>query len=265
VPAPEAPAVQPIARATERERSTYEIKRNDTLLTIAQQVGTTPEELAFENGMTPEAAIYIGQKLILPEAPARISYSDEGIPMIDVAEVASSSEASDIGGPSVPTIDADTAAKVMGREPIQQASIPVRRVTSFSDPVADVRDELARDTVAAMGDAPSTKFAWPVHGEVYRLDAGQVEIDADGEADVSASAAGKVVHVERGPVGVLVVIEHDNGWRSLTVGLDYSEVRPGETVEQGTMIGKASRDHRVRFELRDAEAGVADALTQLRG
>ena len=66
-------------------------------------------------------------------------------------------------------------------------------------------------------------------------------------------------------MGVLVVIEHDNGWRSLTVGLDYSAVRPDERVEQGDKIGNASREHRVRFELRDAGADVADALEQLRG
>jgi len=66
-------------------------------------------------------------------------------------------------------------------------------------------------------------------------------------------------------MGVLVVIEHANGWRSLTVGLDYSAVRPGEVVAQGGMIGKSGRDHRVRFELRDAGAGHADTLKQLRG
>jgi murein DD-endopeptidase MepM/ murein hydrolase activator NlpD len=66
-------------------------------------------------------------------------------------------------------------------------------------------------------------------------------------------------------MGVLVVIEHDNGWRSLTVGLDYSAVRPGETVTQGSAIGVASRDHRVRFELRDADAQIADSLSELRG
>ena len=109
------------------------------------------------------------------------------------------------------------------------------------------------------------QFAWPVHGEVYRLGTGPVEIDAVGNTPVAASASGKVVHVERGAKGVLVVIEHDNGWRSLTVGLDYSAVRPDDRVRQGDVIGKASRDHRVRFELRDADAGVADVLGQLRG
>ena len=245
LPAPAQAAPQPIDRASERFTGAYEIKRGDTLLTIANRIGTTPEELAFENGMTPEAKIYIGQKLMLPKPPAsaELAYEFDTPDLATIAFV-SDAEGNDLDGNAVPVITADIADVVTERMPIQRASIPIRRATTSGDPA---------------------KFAWPVHGEVYRLDAGQVEIDARGNAPVAASAAGKVVHVERGAMGVLVVIEHDNGWRSLTVGLDYSAVRPDARVEQGDTIGKASREHRVRFELRDADAGVADALDQLRG
>lgn len=241
LPVPPSPQLQIVDRASEREVSTYEIKRGDTFLTIAQRVGTTPETLAFENGFTPDAKIYIGQKLILPTAKTKNRFANETVANV---EVVPADQVSDIGGDTVPVISAEAGDFVTERMPIQRASIPTRRATTSGDPA---------------------KFAWPVHGEVYRLDAGQVEIEAAGNTPVSASAAGKVVHVERGAMGVLVVIEHDNGWRSLTVGLDYSAVRPDTRVAQGDMIGKSSRDHRVRFELRDADASVADVLNQLRG
>ncbi len=237
---------QAIDRASEREASTYEIKRGDTFLTIAQRVGTTPEALAFENGFTPEAKIYIGQRLILPPRPASstqgLEYENVSLAAVEVDGVMA--ESSVIGGATVPVVDAAFIDTITESMPIQRASIPTRRATTSGDPA---------------------EFSWPVHGEVYRLDGGQVEIDAALNARVAASAAGKVVHVERGEMGVMVVIEHDNGWRSLTVGLDYSSVRPDDRVSQGDMIGQASRDHRVRFELRDADAGIADVLSNLRG
>lgn len=223
---------------------TYNIQSGDTLLTIAQRLGLTPQQIAAENGIDPYGAIYVGQTLQIPAAPGSISPSaipESSVPLLNVAQVISDETPSNIGGPSVPTIDMQTVKAV-----IQHASVPA-------------------PTEIASTPKAQKQFAWPVHGDVYRLESGQVEIDPDGEASVAAAASGRVVHVERGSMGVLVVIEHDNGWRSLTVGLDYSAVRPGERVEQGSAIGVASRDHRVRFELRDADAKVSDSLSQLRG
>jgi len=241
LPPPPLPAPQAMARAnSERGVRNYQIRRGDTLLTIAQATGTTPEEVALNNGLSPQAEIFIGQVLVVPgpaiQRPVNVSYERASIQIVDADEpqrVNSSRE----------TLTAKLRHAKKAAQP-QQSPAPLVRATTSGNP---------------------TDFAWPIHGKVYRLEAGQLEIENEGNAPVSASAAGKVVHVERGNMGVLVVIEHDNGWRSLTVGLDYSEVRPGTRVKQGQMIGKSSRDHRVRYELRDADAGVADALKQLRG
>lgn len=248
------PIVEPIGEdvqsASERDAKSYTIKNGDNLLTIANSLGTTPQALAQANKLDLEAEIFIGQILKVPGRPVEKRVFKQ-TPAIQTSDAP---DPSFIGGPKVKTIDIDTANKAWGQRPIQRASAPSYRVTTLGAPAPRVETA-----------STSKRFNWPVRGKVYRLNTGQVEIEADNNTPVAASAAGKVAHVERGPMGVLVVIEHDNGWRSLTVGLDYSAVRPGEIVAQGKMIGKSSREHRVRFELRDAASGTADALRQLQG
>jgi len=245
------PIVEPIgeaiASASERGAKSYTIKNGDNLLTIATALGTTPQALASANGLDLEAEIFIGQILTVPGAAATAPATTA-----PAYQISDSPNPSFIGGPKVQTIDVATANQAWGQKPIQRASTPKFRTTTLGDPAPKVETA-----------STSQRFNWPLHGNVYRL--GQLEIETEGNSPVAASAAGKVVHVERGPMGVLVVIEHTNGWRSLTVGLDFSTVRPGEVVAQGAKIGHSSREHRVRFELRDADAGRADALTQLRG
>lgn len=243
-PLPPTAPQQPIARASERYAAEYQIKEGDTLLTIAQSVGTTPDELAAKNGFAPEETIYIGQKLKVPVAPSQVPGNTQH------------------AGAFFEIISADADGSVLKvRTPPNAQFGPNGNATKHAISIQRASIPVSNAATAEKAKA----FSWPIHGNVYRLQAGQIEIDSEGNAPVAAAAAGKVVHVERGGMGVLVVIEHDNGWRSLTVGLDYSEVRPGTIVKQGQMIGKSSRDHRVRFELRDANASVADALKQLRG
>ena len=222
--------VQPIDRASTREKS-YMIRLGDTLSKIAEREGVPLAVLLSENALEKEATIYAGQSIAIP----MIETADETAVLEDAPSA--------FDDEPIPSVDLDTIRKVLGAaEPIQPASIPVRDEKSVAK-----------------------SFDWPVHGEVYKLGAGQIEIDADGISPVGATASGQVVGVERGSLGVLVVIEHENGWRSLTVGMRMAHVRVGDTVVQGTRIGTATGDHRVRFELRDAQSDLVDALDQLRG
>lgn len=234
----EAAPEQPLDRAASREGD-YMIRFGDTLTKIADRVGVSLDTLLAENDLDANATIYAGQRIALPIAEIEV-----GLPMIEVAETLEDAP-SDFDAAPLPSITADEIREALERsEPVQRASVPTKQ---------------AKETPA------ERPFAWPVHGEVYALGAGQIEIDPDGFAPVSATAAGDVVHVERGPLGVLVVIEHDNGWRSLLVGLKLAHVHVGDRLAAGARIGTAAPDHRVRFELRDAENGMANVLEQLRG
>lgn len=74
-----------------------------------------------------------------------------------------------------------------------------------------------------------------------------------GEADVSATAAGKVIYAGafRG-YGNVVIIDHGGGWTTLISGLGALSVKLNQPVGQGAPIGAAQpgEDRRVTVELR---------------
>ncbi|MBB4154810.1 septal ring factor EnvC (AmiA/AmiB activator) [Sphingomonas jinjuensis] len=72
-------------------------------------------------------------------------------------------------------------------------------------------------------------------------------------APIVAPAGGRVRYVApfRG-YGIIVVIDHQDGWTSLVTGLGRPAVRPGDSVALGTPLGRATTgdDPRVTVELR---------------
>ena len=92
---------------------------------------------------------------------------------------------------------------------------------------------------------------------------GAIEIDTPLNQSVAAAAAGRVIDIQNGSRGYLVVIEHDDGWRSLTLGLGTVAIQPGQRVFKGMTLGRTG-PQRVRFELRDNASNIAEALGVLR-
>lgn len=79
------------------------------------------------------------------------------------------------------------------------------------------------------------------------------------QAAVIAPAAGRIAYA--GPFrgyGTIVIIDHGGGWTSLIAGLGAVSARVGETVAQGSPIGRAGTgdDPRVTIELRRRDRPV---------
>lgn len=151
----------------------------------------------------------------------------------------------------------------------------------------------ARATAAALGDLPDPEprpdsgstlalAGWPAGDVPYRLPVGGRLLTGFGEvsdagvrsrgltlgtdpgATVAAPAAGRVAYARRfGDFGVVVILDHGDGWTSLVAGLGGIAVRVGDQVAQGQLIGRASGrgDPRVTIELR--RRGVPMDLAQL--
>ncbi len=88
-----------------------------------------------------------------------------------------------------------------------------------------------------------------------------VEFDAEGQ-DVVAAFDGTVVFRDTGTgdtgmsarAGGMVVLDHDNGWRTIYSGLAPEGLAAGEQVLSGRSIGTAAG--RVRFEMYDRRRGL---------
>ncbi|MBX9796049.1 peptidoglycan DD-metalloendopeptidase family protein, partial [Sphingomonas sp.] len=117
-------------------------------------------------------------------------------------------------------------------------------------------------TDAGTGAVIGTPYRLPVAGALVTglgevSDAGVrsrgLSFRVAGGAAVVAPAAGRVLFA--GPFrsyGVVVILDHGNGWSSLISGLASATTRPGDDVAQGAGIGRAGTgdDARVTVELR---------------
>lgn len=138
----------------------------------------------------------------------------------------------------------------------------------------------ARATAAALGALPdpdprpdsATSLAlagWPSGNAPYRLPVGGRLLTGLGEVSeagvrsrgltlaaspgtaVVAPAAGRVAYAKRfGDFGVVVILDHGDGWTSLVSGLGSAAVARGTMVAQGAELGAVGADGRLTVELR---------------
>ncbi|MEG8018236.1 murein hydrolase activator EnvC family protein [Sphingomonas sp. LR55] len=75
---------------------------------------------------------------------------------------------------------------------------------------------------------------------------------ATAPARVVAPAAGTIRYARRfRDYGVIVIIDHADGWTSLVTGLAATSAKPGDRVTMGAPLGTAPReDSRITVELR---------------
>lgn len=76
-------------------------------------------------------------------------------------------------------------------------------------------------------------------------------VATDPEAEVLAPASARVAYARPfGDFGVVVILDHGDGWTTMVTGLGAAAVTPGTRVAQGTPIGRAGKDGQVTVELR---------------
>ena len=135
--------------------------------------------------------------------------------------------------------------------------------------LSGVRAELSgvRETGPAVGDAP--RLILPVAGRPssgYGMRADPIkhaeinhpgfDLAAPTGTPVSAAAGGTVVHAgPAGTYGNLVTIRHDNGYETRYAHLSAVDIKPGDRVEAGQLIGKVgttgySTGPHLHFEVR---------------
>lgn len=132
---------------------------------------------------------------------------------------------------------------VEGRPPVElpvaaSAAASVGRPATVSAPVPSPDgDEVLR---LEMRDRVSSGFGWrrdPIHGG-SRFHGG-IDLAARYGTEVPAAAAGTVIAAgEQGAYGLTVVVRHAGGYESRYAHLSSLDVAPGDTVAQGTALGR---------------------------
>lgn len=211
---------------------TYVVEPGDTLWSIAARFDTDVRRLAAWNGLDDPNRLYPGQVLVVAQGPATRHVVGRGDTLWSIARRYD--------------VPADTLAEANGitnprRLRIGQVlTIPVV-ATGGSEPDAG---PLARPGEPAR--AGQIRLAWPVSGRItsrfgprwgrhhYGLD-----VAAPTGTPVRAAAAGRVTFSgSRGNYGLLIVIDHGGGVETRYAHLSRLQVKEGDRVRQGQVIGR---------------------------
>ena len=205
------PAPAPVAKVTAATPRTladdqYEVKRGDTLYSIALEHGVAYRDLAQWNYLDDPAKIRVGQVLrVKPEEP-RDAPVGRGV--------------------------------IIGRvEPRPLESRPLD-----APPAAQSKPKPVPPTAAADPDA--LKFIWPAKGKVvaaFEQTRGKgVDIDGRLGDPIVASAKGKVTYVGAGirGLGKLLIIQHSDEFLTVYAHTSQILVKEQQVVERGQKIAE---------------------------
>lgn len=205
-----APAVAKETAATPRTvgESEYEVKKGDTLYSIALEHGADYREVAQWNALEDPSKIRVGQVLRVRPPEGRGA---------QVSRVAISTPLESR------SLDAPAAAKPA---PAPPTPVPAK---APPQPVAD-------------GDA--LKFVWPAKGKViaaFEQTRGKgVDIDGRVGDPIVASAKGKVTYVGSGirGLGKLLIIQHSDEYLTVYAHTSQILVKEQQVVERGQKIAE---------------------------
>jgi len=237
---PAAPASSPTAQSTPVPGATpqgfYQVKKGDTLYSIALEHGADYREVAQWNYLDDPTRIRVGQLL-------RVTAPNDR-PTVKPAAGSGRVE-----------------AKPLESRPLQPASAPGAEPTKLArvEPQKPAASEPSHTEAAA-------DFIWPVKGKVI---AGFSEprskgIDIDGKLGepVVAAAPGRVTYIGSGipGLGKLVVIKHENGFITVYAHNREILVKEQQTVARGQRIaelGSTDSDRpKLHFQIRKGASPV---------
>jgi murein DD-endopeptidase MepM/ murein hydrolase activator NlpD len=226
----------------------YTVKYRDTVDSIAQRYGVSPQAIIDRNNLKPPYPIQAGQSLEIPGA--RVVEPDSAV-----------SQQTAVAAPSGP------------RGPVKQEPLPPPG-QSAGEPTPLSPAAAAPPPPAG----PTPRFEWPLHGKIlagYGPAAnGQkndgIDIAAAKGAPVHAADGGTVVYAgsDVTQLGNLLLVQHSAGYITAYGNCDALLVKKGDTVKKGQVIAKAGDSGgvpspRLHFEIRRGGSKTIDPMSML--
>ena len=248
-------------RSSMNDNLVHTVASGETVSTIAEMYGIKSATVMWENGMADGNSIRIGQKLIVPPVDGVSHRVAKGEDLSKIAksysiDIESIKKQNRLTASSI-TVGQDIF--IPGGKPLISdviRSTPSRSGTASREIPTSGGAILGRSYASPDGSMP---FIFPTRGKItqgfhkghYAFDIGdrsQPPIWAAGAGTVEKAVGGcaKVSYGCNGGYGNHVIIDHGNGLKTLYAHLEYLDVKKGDVVTQGTVLGKMGRSGNVR-------------------
>ena len=247
---------------------THIVQEGETIAAISQRYGLSPETVYWENSLTSSSKIKAGQELkILPLDGVRHKVK-KGETIFSIGKRYGLEDAQTqaiIDYPFNEFLNDETFELAVGQWLVIPGGIMPKAVVSR--PIASTFTPDA-GAVTALG-----KFVWPGAGRItqgYSFYHKAIDIANKSGGPILAADSGTVIvagWVDNSGYGNRVIIDHGNGFVTLYGHLSTAQVRPGQRVNRGDVIGQMGNTGRstgthLHFEIRTSSA-LLNPLTYL--
>ncbi len=251
-------------RSTMHDKLTHTVTDGETVSTIAHSYGLKTQTLLWENGLANANSIRVGQKLFVPPVDGVTHYAKKS-DTVDKLAKAYGVPADSIkrqNGLVAANLTLGQAVFIPGAKPLEEETIAVRttpiRVGTGTrvNGVASGGAILPGSNAIPSGSKP---FITPTRGKLtqgfhkghYAYDIADSSMPpvwaaSSGKVVKAVSGCAKVSHGCGGGYGNHIIIDHGNGLQSLYAHLVSTDLKVGDNVTQGQVIGQMGRSGNVR-------------------
>lgn len=232
------------------EQETYKVQSGDVLGSVAQKHGlTTTELVALNPGITVDTVLQIGQALNVTVAKPFVTLEvkqekkvTDTIPFKKIVE----EDPTMYKGEKVIKQQGVNGSKEISYLLTSENGTRISKVALKEDIIQQPVDEIEVVGTKVISSRGTGEFTWPTVGGYISSGMGQrwgelhrgIDIARPNNYNILASDNGVVVAAGvSGSYGNRIVIDHHNGYTTLYGHLSSIEVKVGQVVEKGSVIG----------------------------
>ncbi|MDQ0158365.1 LysM peptidoglycan-binding domain-containing M23 family metallopeptidase [Alkalibacillus salilacus] len=247
--------VEQLAKLIERGVETaqsYKVKDGETLSTVASKHDLSTDELVSLNSdIEEDSVIQVGQSLDVKgmSSLVDVSYTKEVTEeeTIEYDEVTKDTDSLYEGESEVEQEGSDGKKEITYQVKVENGE-EVSKEKLDEEVVKEAQDKIIKEGTKVIPSRGTGDFAWPAvgghltstYGPRWGSHHNGIDIAGVSNRTIKAADNGKVVEAgyHSGGHGNRVIIDHNNGYRTLYAHLSSIDVNVGQTVQKGQSIGQ---------------------------
>ena len=231
------------------------VDENQTIYDIANRYNILPQEIIRANNLKPPYELSKGQQIYLPYPLMHKVKQNQNIYDISLIYAVSQSDIVELNGLRKPY-------KLI---PDVEIKIPLHKDYSVIGLIN--KTKITKQSKTSPIPKINSKFLFPVNGKIIRdfgpFDNGKqhndgINILVSTDQEIKASMNGKVAFVGSNlkSFGKMILIKHDSQFVTAYARVNEFNVKEGDLVKKGQVIGKIYKNNSVHFQIRKSRNPV---------